>query len=270
MLFTPWLSQLTKGWRPFRRLRRGSGDTDGAGRRRDPVAVQNGRLAPTIERLEERSLLASVGVLGSGYARDVIEIDLPDVPDFNSQAAARAEDTLKGRLLLESNFCGSERMYFVPSLAADAPGDVDLLQRGFQGDFVGRYTVGGETRTFTVSIFPEGRSLPVDDNRILGDGRADELDILRIQQRLAYLNFPSQDGDPLDVNLSATDQFNTDDRHAIGLFNAIVGPNHQHSVSSSFTAAALPWINSTLAPSWVELRDNNDLTLGFSIQGDLN
>ncbi|MEF8756274.1 MAG: PKD domain-containing protein [Accumulibacter sp.] len=218
---------------------------------------------------------------GTVFAPDKVNLSLANGTTLDLKPLAanvyeiqtRGDSISIGTLLLSDAidgepFSSSGRAYFAPNVVGTTSIVDPDPARGFQG------IIRGSLRT---SLFTGLPSLPGGERRfqinvaagLSSSGAAaitsssSTIDILQIQQRLAYHGFPNPKGDPL--KLDGVMGLRT--LHAIGLFNAAVRGEDAHTPSREVD---LLWINSQQAPDWVEITATAGLTIEPAVVGGAN
>ena len=139
------------------------------------------------------------------------------------------------------------KFYFAPATGDGLPFDIDSADSGFQGtikvDFTFVNQLAQSTTASTLLEVNPGYSTQ-GSNALQFDGST--LDTYRLQQRLNFLGFPDENGNPL----ALTGTLNQSTDWAIGLFNAAMTSTDP---DPNATAINQQWINAADAPQWEEL-----------------
>jgi len=214
-----------------------------------------------------------------GRSGDGIEINLAALPGVSAGATFAGLDTsgFAGHTVLASDvlagqaFATSGRFWVFPNPARNTPalGDVDPAAHGFQGTLAGSVLVGGESRSFSVTVRPgyTGAGAGSVGQSLESQGKAtnNRLFVAQQQQRLRYLGFVPQGGVPLvvdgDFGPATNSALRTFQGAIIGGVNTtqantdgIVGPN---------TAG---WLNAANAPYWQEIVPTSAYTVSSSTE----
>ena len=146
-----------------------------------------------------------------------------------------------------SNFSTTGRLYFLPDISSEssvpaaAPLDGNAAP-GFQGILRGRVNVDNKDYDYVIRV--------QDGYSIQGDAAvgfsASVLDILSLQQRLAYLGFTDVDGS----RLMPTGTYQEGTRHAVDVFNSAV---RAPTFTSGVSEIDKTFINLAEAPRWINL-----------------
>lgn len=202
----------------------------------------------------------------TGFAISQVSVQIPTqnggsalqavdlVPESNGDLGLEYQGVDLGRILFSdrfenTSFADSGRLLFAPP-TGDAmpngdplPGDILETEPGFQGFFHIGYTVDQQSdeQTALVAVFP-GFSTAGRESAPDSTGAVEST--ARIQQRLRYLGFPSETGEPLRIDGVA----GPDVDHAIAVFNAAVNP--QDYTQTAFVNLA---VNHPDAPRWLTL-----------------
>ncbi|MGK7942832.1 MAG: right-handed parallel beta-helix repeat-containing protein, partial [Crocosphaera sp.] len=203
----------------------------------------------------------------TGKTGDVIEVNLKEAlgSELTSFYLSGIDYLTKaGTVILDDNFGSNGILYFAPDIENAIAGvDKDSNKLGFQGEVIGQVVVddgnGEQLKLFKIDVQP-GYSLDKDvmvssDNQV--DTRQEKA---RIQQRLRYLGFVDDEGNPLGVDGA----FGNKSYSAIKRFKAAIDPNltDPDDENSDLDENTLDWLNRQDAPQWQQLiDDSNDFDL---------
>ncbi|TWT99860.1 hypothetical protein Pla108_08030 [Botrimarina colliarenosi] len=221
-------------------------------------------------------LLASSGASAAdfefyGRAGDAIELDFGALPGVAAGATFGGLSTggflghsvYTSSQLSQGSFATDGRLWVLANPRFDTPGqgDVNSTARGFQGRLEGSLVIGGQTKTFAVTVQPgytgAGDGAVLQSFERVNRTANNPLYVAQQQQRLRYFGFVAEGGSPVAVSGA----FNTATDTAMQTFQAVFdgGVNATQSSSSQADGIVGPttaaWLNAANAPTWDELID---------------
>ncbi len=194
-----------------------------------------------------------------GKTGDVIAIDLKTERGGSTFEAVGFENIAGVKVLTSADLGGA---------AFATTGQLYVLpDPGFAGSITLQVKVDGQQQNVDVVVSPGDST--TGPNAVTFGGHA--VNVLRVQQRLRFLNYPGADGKPLEVNghVDAAGLPDANTRWAIGLFNAAMTGS---TLDASATVIRRDFINSPDVPRWTELSpdgsDGPEGPLGYNQQKD--
>ncbi|MAE66420.1 MAG: hypothetical protein CMJ18_19295, partial [Phycisphaeraceae bacterium] len=216
---------------------------------------------------------------------------VPDASNPTSVFDLDADGEIIGRLFRSDFVTGdlfdtSGEIYFAPSVDSGLAVDADTGQRGFQGAIRVDFSadLGGSRSSFSSFIDVEPFYSTFEKGESLVQLAPSTLNQMRLEQRLAFLGFPTADG-PLPETDGVAD---TDTESALKLFQSAVDPDgvliplgpaslglgsRLDEASGTLDPETTIWLNLAEAPRWVELIDPDPQSgpfNSFNIEGNFD
>ena len=185
----------------------------------------------------------------NGKTGDVIEINLKDASNSTAfvpvvGSIGSMVTVVGGKVLYAGDFATSGKLYFVP--------DVASVEAGFQGETSLHVQMNGVQRTVRITVKPGTN--PFKLNASVGAGGTNiqiDVNVLRVQQRLKYLGFPSVGGAMVIVDGKISGALD-DTIGAIKLFQEAIRTNYVTISDGRVdpSGSTKNWLSSPQAPRW--------------------